>query len=218
VLPTSHARTKHRTVCSRLACGRGGKTISLPGSKDAEFPLETEPRVQTVDRRGRTTGSAGKLEVHQVPARLHRAVSVFALDSSGRLIIQRRSASKYHSAGLWGNTCCGHPLPSETARDCAERRLRDEVGLTGADLQAAGAIIYQSSDSVSGLTEYEYDHLFVGRSSKDPNPNPDEISELGRLDLETSLADVARLSDAAGWFVPTLRAALPALLALRAQS
>ena len=74
-------------------------------------PNVTEPIVELVDLAGNTVGRSGKAAAHKAPGQLHRAFSVFLLDGSGRVLIQRRSVTKYHSGWLWSNTCCGHPQP-----------------------------------------------------------------------------------------------------------
>jgi isopentenyl-diphosphate Delta-isomerase len=91
------------------------------------------------------------------------------------VLLQRRAASKYHSAGLWTNSCCGHPRPGEAVRDAAERRLKEEMGI-GVPLTPQGTFIYRA-DLSNGLVEHELDHLFVGRFNGDPNPDRDEADE-----------------------------------------
>lgn len=169
--------------------------------------------VELVDRAGRPIGSAEKLRAHRPPGLRHRAFSVFLLDDAGRLMLQRRAPQKYHSGGLWSNTCCGHPAPGEDPRQAASRRLGEELGLTVAadDLAPVGAVAYDVTDPISGLVEREFDHLFVGRSTDRPAPNSDEVAEVayvevGRL-VDTDFDD--RLYTA--WFPVVLRAVLPGL-------
>src|SRR5262245_48862013 len=106
--------------------------------------------VELVDERGRTTGVTRKLAAHRPPGQLHRAISIFLLDASGRLLIQRRARAKYHSGGLWSNTCCSHPAPGEAPADAAVRRLREELGVEPTDLTEAGSTVYDVTDPVSG--------------------------------------------------------------------
>jgi len=172
--------------------------------------------VELVDPAGFAIGTLAKLEAHLAPGRLHRAVSVFLLDQSGRLLVQRRAAGKYHSAGLWSNTCCGHPRPGEWPNQAASRRLAAELGLVVApdDLVPAGRVTYEVADPASGLVEREYDHLFVGRTTEQPQPNPAEVAEVTALSLADLAAATTDWSGSTPWFSIVLQAAMPALLSL----
>jgi isopentenyl-diphosphate Delta-isomerase len=179
-------------------------------------PRDPEGLVELVDAAGHPIGASTKLDAHLPPGHLHRAISAFLLDPDDRVIIQRRAAGKYHSAGLWSNTCCGHPSPGEEPSAAASRRLAVELGLRvePADLVPLGAVVYELGDPASGLIEREYDHLFVGRTADPPQLNRVEVAEIAYL----SLADVSALKEeAAGftaWFPLVLPVALPALIAL----
>jgi isopentenyl-diphosphate Delta-isomerase len=105
---------------------------------------------------------------------LHRALSVFVFDDRGRMLLQRRARGKYHSGGLWSNTCCSHPRPGEATHVAAHRRLGEEMGIA-CDLEPAFSFVYRA-DVGNGLVEHEYDHIFVGRCSADPAPDPEEVS------------------------------------------
>jgi isopentenyl-diphosphate Delta-isomerase len=175
-----------------------------------------DPSLELVDTTGRTIGVATKASVHQSPGRLHRAISVFLLDRDGELVVQRRARGKYHGAGLWGNTVCGHPIPGEAPEHAARRRLRDELGVDGpATLEDAGTVTYRVVDPVSGLVEHEYDHLFVGILDEPLTPDPAEVWEVGAMSLEAAIG----LSDGDHHHVPWLRtvveAAWPSLVARR---
>lgn len=124
-----------------------------------------------VDPQDREIGSAAKLHAHQ-QGLLHRAFSVFIFDSNGRLLLQQRALGKYHSQGLWTNTCCGHPRPGERTRAAAQRRLYEEMGLR-CELTAVHTLLYHEQVS-NQLIEHEYDHVFVGISRCAPMANPDE--------------------------------------------
>jgi isopentenyl-diphosphate delta-isomerase len=172
--------------------------------------------VELVDPSGRAVGTMGKLDAHLAPGHLHRAVSVFLLDQSGRLLVQRRAAGKYHSAGVWSNTCCGHPRPGERPNEAASRRLACELGLAIApdDLVDAGIVMYETSDAASGLTELEYDHIFVGRTTGQPQLNPAEVAEVTALSLADLAAATTDWSGCTAWFSIVLQAAMPALMSL----
>lgn len=124
-----------------------------------------------VDLQDREIGSAGKLYAHQ-QGLLHRAFSVFIFDSNGRLLLQQRALGKYHSQGLWTNTCCGHPRPGERTRAAARRRLHEEMGLH-CRLTPVTTLLYHEPVS-NQLIEHEYDHVFAGISRCAPLANPEE--------------------------------------------
>ncbi len=127
-----------------------------------------------VDEQDREIGVKDKFQVH-IDGDLHRAFSVFIVDSEGRMLLQRRAANKYHSAGLWTNTCCSHPRPGETIGHAAERRLQEEMGIHCSDLQHAFHFTYKALLD-NGLTEHEFDHVFIGYSDILPTPNFQEVS------------------------------------------
>lgn len=110
-----------------------------------------------VDKNDIPTGKMEKLEVHE-KGLLHRAVTVYVFNRKGEFLLQRRAASKYHCGGLWSNTCCGHPFPGEGTQQAAERRLREEMGLS-ISLQPVFEISYNMPLN-NGLTEHEYGHVF----------------------------------------------------------
>jgi isopentenyl-diphosphate Delta-isomerase len=110
-----------------------------------------------------------------VSGALHRAFSVFVMDDAGRFLLQRRAADKYHSGGLWSNTCCSHPRPGESTPTAARRRLLEEMGMV-CPLELAFSFIYRA-DVGGGLIEHEYDHVFLGRFNDEPLPDPDEVSD-----------------------------------------
>lgn len=132
-----------------------------------------EERVILVDERDHELGSELKLAAHRTGS-LHRAFSVFVLDGAGRILLQRRAAAKYHSSGLWSNTCCGHPRPGEPTRRAARRRLREEMGFE-CELEPVGEFLYRAR--IGDLVEHEYDHVFVGRFDGEPEPHPGEVAE-----------------------------------------
>lgn len=130
-----------------------------------------------------------KLEVHRRGLR-HPAVSVFVLDGA-RILLQRRAITKYHTPGLWANTCCTHPHWGEDAASCARRRLREELGITGLDLHAAGEVEYRAEVG-HGLIEHECVAIFVATAPADLDisPDPAEVAEtrwMGRAELQADL-------------------------------
>lgn len=146
-------------------------------------------QVVLVDDAGRDTGACEKLEAHRKGLK-HRAFSVFVFDSTSRLLLQKRSAQKYHSGGLWTNTCCGHPRPGEATAAAARRRLNEEMALD-CGLREMFHFSYTAT-LPQQLIENEIDHVFFGVSDAAPRPHPDEVSEWKRADCGAIHADLAR--------------------------
>ncbi|WP_412544449.1 isopentenyl-diphosphate Delta-isomerase [Longispora sp. K20-0274] len=133
--------------------------------------------VELVDEAGTPTGQAEKLAAHVAPGRLHRAFSVFLFDADGRMLLQRRADGKYHSPGVLSNACCGHPLIGEDPATSAARRTTEELGIEPPALVGAGTVTYHL-ELAGGMTEREFNHLFVGRIVGPCAPDPAEVSEV----------------------------------------
>ena len=126
-----------------------------------------------VDENDNPIGTMPKMEAHE-KAMLHRAFSVFILNANDEVLLQQRANDKYHSAGLWTNTCCSHPLPGEDTLGAARRRLKEEMGME-ADLQFVFKFMYKAPfDNL--LTEHEIDHVFIGKTDQLPIINPEEVA------------------------------------------
>lgn len=138
-------------------------------------------QVILVDEEDRELGTLEKIEAHR-QARLHRAVSVFIINQKGEWLLQRRALHKYHSGGLWTNTCCTHPYPNEDYLHAAVRRLHEEMGL----LCSLTPLFYFRYESLldHGLTENELDHVFVGYTDRVPEIEPDEVCEYRYISFE----------------------------------
>ena len=164
-------------------------------------PPPDDPLVVLVNEHDVEIGRAGKLAAHRPPAPLHRAVSVVLHDEAGRILLQRRSPAKYHFAGLWANTACGHPLPGETVEAAARRRLAAELGTAAGPLTDVGIFVYEATDPTSGLMEHELDHVLVGPVSGPVRPVPDEVAEI-RWAGPAELAELVRTAPetVAPWF------------------
>jgi isopentenyl-diphosphate delta-isomerase len=174
-------------------------------------PLEApEILLELVDDEGRTIGTAEKLSAHQEPGRLHRAFSVFLFDTEGRLLLQRRALGKYHSPGVWSNTCCGHPYPDEQPFVAAARRTAEELGAAPALLREAGTVRYDLPDAASGLIEREWNHLFVGLVTAPLRPDPAEVESTAFVTPE-ELARLRAERPFSVWFTTVLDAARPAI-------
>src|SRR5688572_12816524 len=166
--------------------------------------------LELVDEDGVTTGTAEKLAAHQPPGRLHRAFSVFLFDERGRLLLQQRALGKYHSPGVWSNTCCGHPYPGEAPFAAAARRTFEELGVSPSLLAEAGTVRYNHPDPASGLVEQEYNHLFVGMVQSPPRPDAAEIAETAFV--TSAELTVRQAKDPfSTWFTTVLDAARPAV-------
>lgn len=142
---------------------------------------DEQERVVLVSELDEILGEARKLEVHRT-GQLHRAFSVLVLDDLGRVLLQRRAALKYHSPGLWSNTCCGHPRPGEPTADAAGRRLREEMGIS-CDLIPVRKFVYRAYLG-HGLVEHEVDTVFLGRTTQAPCPDGREVEAWRWLDTE----------------------------------
>jgi len=134
-----------------------------------------------VDHNDLEIGTIEKMEAHE-KALLHRAFSVFIFNSMGELLLQQRAKDKYHSAGLWTNTCCSHPYPGEITIDGANRRLLEEMGLK-TDLNFKFKFQYKAPFD-NNLTEHEIDHVFVGKTDENPVINTDEVAAYKYMKLE----------------------------------
>jgi isopentenyl-diphosphate delta-isomerase len=134
-----------------------------------------------VDEQDNPVGTCEKMEAHRLGL-LHRAFSVFIFDAQGRMLLQQRALSKYHSGGLWTNACCSHPFPGEDNLTAASRRLQEELGFTTSLNKAFD--FYYRSEFDNGLTEHEFDHVFVGQYEGALEVNPQEVMDYCFLSLE----------------------------------
>ncbi|MFD6415481.1 isopentenyl-diphosphate Delta-isomerase [Streptomyces sp. NPDC060194] len=166
--------------------------------------------LELVDEDGTTIGTAEKLSAHQAPGQLHRAFSVFLFDARGRLLIQQRALGKYHSPGVWSNTCCGHPYPGESPFAAAARRTYEELGAAPALMGEAGTVRYNHPDPDSGLVEQEYNHLFVGLLNAELRPDPEEVGATAFVTPQELKERHAR-DPFSAWFMTVLDAARPAV-------
>ena len=140
----------------------------------------SEERVILVDDEDVQLGLMPKMEAHRKGI-LHRAFSVFIFNSSGSLLLQKRSNLKYHSPGLWTNTCCSHQRDGESTVDAAKRRLNEEMGLN-VDLKETFSFIYKANLE-NGLIEHEFDHVLVGFTDFNPKINTNEVEDWKWIDL-----------------------------------
>ncbi|MDB5272487.1 MAG: isopentenyl-diphosphate delta-isomerase [Chitinophagaceae bacterium] len=144
-------------------------------------------QVILVDESDQEKGVAEKIEAHR-QGLLHRAFSVFVFNDAGQLLLQQRAASKYHSPLLWTNTCCSHPRPRESTLDAAYRRCQEEMGIKPS-LQHAFSFIYKVALD-QGLTEHEYDHVYIGQYNDAPLLNPEEACDYKWVTIQEVQTDV----------------------------
>src|SRR5215471_15784306 len=119
-------------------------------------------------------GAIEKMKAHE-DAMLHRALSIFIFNDKGEMLLQQRALKKYHSGGLWTNACCSHPRPGEDIHEAAKRRLREELGFE-TSLEKVFDFIYKATLD-NGLTEHEFDHVFVGKYNGLVHPNANEVKD-----------------------------------------
>jgi isopentenyl-diphosphate Delta-isomerase len=145
-----------------------------------------------VDENDQQVGLLEKMEAHR-QGLLHRAFSVFIFNTKNQLMLQQRALDKYHSGGLWTNTCCSHPAPGESLETACHRRLREEMGFdTG--LEFVTSFIYKAELN-QRLTEHEFDHVYIGTYEENPVINRTEVAAWKFMDLDELEEDLAMNPD-----------------------
>lgn len=140
-----------------------------------------------VNEQDQQVGIMEKMAAHIVP-RLHRAFSIFIFNSKGELLLQQRALSKYHSPGLWTNTCCSHPRNGETLEQATARRLQEEMGMT-CEMHEVFTFIYKAPVGL-GLIEHEFDHVWFGQSDDTPVINTEEVESYRYMNLDDIAEDL----------------------------
>jgi len=159
----------------------------------------SEEKVVLVDKDDNQIGLMPKMEAHQKGI-LHRAFSIFLLNSDNQILLQKRSSKKYHSGGLWTNTCCSHPRDGENIINAGKRRLSEEMGIN-TDLIEAFKFTYKAKLE-NGLTEHEYDHVLIGKYNGNPILNEDEAEDYKWVSLEEVKKDIKKNEkDYTVWFI-----------------
>ena len=148
-----------------------------------------EEQVILVDKYDNQIGVLGKMEAHQ-KALLHRAISIFIVNSNGEWLLQRRAKDKYHSHSLWSNTCCTHPYPDESIIEAANRRLMEEMGME-CELKKIFHFTY-SEPLDNGLSEYEFDHVFWGICDSLPVINENEVMDFKYMNFNNLKSDIEK--------------------------
>jgi len=147
----------------------------------------SDDKVILVDKNDNQVGLMPKLEAHE-KGLLHRAFSVFIFNNEYKLLLQKRATSKYHSGGLWTNTCCSHPREGEDISEAANRRLFEEMGIK-TSLRKVYDFIYKA-ELDNGLTENEFDHVFYGVYDKEPKINLEEADDYKWMDMDSLNDDI----------------------------
>jgi len=140
-----------------------------------------------VDENDNEVGVMEKMQAH-IEAKMHRAFSVFIFNSKKELMLHKRASHKYHSGGLWTNTCCSHPRPGENTVDAAHRRLLEEMGFDCEIKEIFHFTYCRKLDH--GLTENELDHVFIGQYNDEPTLNPEEVEDWRWISLEELKGDI----------------------------
>lgn len=149
--------------------------------------LMMEEQVVLVNENDEKIGLMPKQEAHEKGV-LHRAFSVFIFNAKNELMLQQRALHKYHSPGLWTNTCCSHQRDGETTLEAGKRRLFEEMGFS-TDLKETTSFIYKAPFD-NGLTEHELDHILVGNFEGIPNINTEEVATWKWKDLAEVKMDI----------------------------
>lgn len=167
--------------------------------------MEQKDFVVLVDNEDNSIGVMEKMEAHQ-KALLHRAFSIFIFNKNNEMLLQQRAISKYHSGGLWTNACCSHPYPNELVEHAATRRLQEEMGFD-TPLKKAFHFTYKASFE-NGLTEHEFDHVYIGNFDGNVTPNKQEVEDYCYKHMDTVLEEIESFPDKyTTWF----KIALPKL-------
>jgi isopentenyl-diphosphate delta-isomerase len=160
--------------------------------------MDNKEFVILVDEQDQEIGLMEKMEAHEKGV-LHRAFSVFVFNDLGQFLLQQRAFSKYHSGGLWTNTCCSHPRKGETVLEAATRRLQEEMGFV-VPLETQFSFIY-FRELDNDLIEHELDHVVFGKFNGNPAINTEEVASYKYVDKEQLIEDMkANPSNYTEWF------------------
>src|SRR5437879_6630017 len=159
--------------------------------------------VVLVDEKDHPIGYEEKMKAHSDGGKLHRAFSIFIYNSRNQMLLQLRSNAKHHFQSLWRNGCCSHPLKGEEIEKAAHRKLKQEFGFD-TEMKEVFSFLYKAKDPNSGLTEHEFDHVFIGEYNGVPKRNPEEIDD-GKWVNPTELQ--ADLTKKTGHYTPCLKPA-----------
>ena len=168
--------------------------------------MQNADYVILVDDKDNMLGAGEKMQVH-LDGTLHRAFSIFVLNDNSELLLQQRANDKYHSGGLWTNTCCSHPRPNETTIEAAHRRLMEEMGFD-CELQPLFSMLYKGSVG-NGLIEHEFDHIYIGKYNGPVVINEQEVKSYSFMSLDEVQS---RIAETPNLFTLWMRIAFPEFL------
>jgi isopentenyl-diphosphate Delta-isomerase len=163
--------------------------IDFSGVKQSDIQNMEDKRIILVDELDNVLGYEEKLKAHEDGA-LHRAFSIFVVNSKGEIMLQRRALDKYHSGGLWTNTCCSHPLEGEIMETTIHKRMEIEMGFD-CPMAPLFTFIYKAEFG-NGLIEHELDHVYLGKYEGEPNPSPAEACDWKWMDIYEVKKDMQR--------------------------
>jgi isopentenyl-diphosphate delta-isomerase len=162
---------------------------------------ESVDQVILVDEQDTPIGVMDKIDAHRGEGVLHRAISVYLFNKKGELLLQQRSGKKIVGAGQWANTCCGNVRPNESYKECAVRRLREELGITEVKIEP----IYKFQYFVrcnEEFSEREIDQVFVGKYQGEVEPNPEEVRKVKWVEFKPAL--LKQQFELAPWFIQAI--------------
>jgi isopentenyl-diphosphate delta-isomerase len=151
--------------------------------------------VELVDADGNTTGTATVEDGHRNPGKRHRSFSAMLFDGKGNTLIQRRAAGKLRFAGQWGPSICGHPFPGEILSTAGQRRIFEELGVSGVEVHEVGHVEYRITEPGGAYTEEEYDHVLIGFCNGTPHPDLEEIDEVRWIPVDELTKELANPSE-----------------------
>ena len=167
--------------------------------------VASEDLLVLVDEQDRELGTATKRRAH-AEGLLHRAFSVVLIrdgKNGPQLLLTKRAEGKYHSGGLWTNSCCSHPRAGEAVMQAASRRVREELGCQAVDLHELGSFVYRAEFD-NGLCEHELDHVLLGRCDGELSPDLSEVSDIRWIDADELRADLAAYPERFTVWAPTV--------------
>lgn len=167
-------------------------------------------RVILVDEHDNQIGTEEKIKAHR-EGKLHRAFSIFVFNDAGDMLIQQRALAKYHTGGLWANSCCSHPRPDEETSAAAHRRLQEEMGFD-CPLEKAFSFTYKVKFDKDKLFEHEFDHVFIGTYNGPVEPNAKEVHDTRWISLDALALEIQKHPEQfAYWFLVALEKLVPYL-------
>jgi isopentenyl-diphosphate delta-isomerase len=158
---------------------------------------QAKNKVTLINQADEVLGEMDKVEAHRGQGKLHRAISVFLFNKKGQVLVQQRSQYKIVAAEKWANTACGNVRPDESYLECAQRRLREELGIKDVKLDLVGKFRY-SVEFENGFSERELDQVYLGQWQGELNPDPREVKKTDWIRLE-EMKEQADQSDWAPW-------------------